>query len=104
MTKAPRLFAAFAPLALGLVALLAIPASPAHAISLNEARSAGLVCEGPDGLIRKTGGGGDVDALVNATNAQRMAVYQNSASSEGVPVNQIQAVSGAKLRQSHRPC
>ncbi|MCF8483539.1 MAG: YdbL family protein [Rhodospirillum sp.] len=100
MTRFSKVFGG---LVLGASLTLAAVA-PALAMSLDEARSQGLICEATDGLIRATGGGGDVQALVNSTNAQRMQVYQASASKEGVPVVQIQAVSGEQLRQKYKPC
>ncbi len=105
---ASRLTASALAIALGLAAWAAGPGlsgvAPAFAVSLDQARAAGQVCEAPDGLLRATGGGGDVQSLVSQVNAERMQIYQQSAQKEGVPIAQIQAVSGAKLRGRYTPC
>lgn len=90
---------------LALAVVLAAPfALPAFAMSLNEARSQGAVCETTDGLLRATGGSGDVSKLVSDTNAQRMQSYRTEAQKQGVPVADVQAISGAQLRARYTPC
>jgi uncharacterized protein YdbL (DUF1318 family) len=76
----------------------------AQASALDDARAKGFVCEAANGLLKATGGGGDIKNLVKATNSKRMKLYQDTASKEGVPVTQIQAVSGAKLQKKYPAC
>lgn len=89
---------------LALTLLAALFTHPAFAISLNEARSQGSVCETPDGLVKATGGGADVAKLVADTNAQRMQNYQGEARKQGVSVTDVQAISGTQLRSRYTPC
>ena len=68
------------------------------AIPLEDAKQQGLVGEKPDGLIGIVSGTSkDVKALVDSTNAQRLAKYQAIAAKNGTPVAQVQAVAGQKL-------
>lgn len=82
---------------LGMGAAFLDPGS-AWAISLDEARASGLVCEGPDGLLRQRGGGADVAALVDRINARRMSAYRDTAQREGVSLDKVQAFMGNRLR------
>lgn len=66
--------------------------------ALASAKAAGLVGEQPDGLVGAvSGASGDIQALINQVNGQRMAQYQSVAQSNGIPVGQVQAIAGAKL-------
>jgi len=57
-----------------------------------------LELEFPDGLIGiVSGGSAEVKALVDSTNAQRLAKYQAIAAKNGTAVDQVQAVAGQKL-------
>lgn len=76
------------------IALLLWAAAPAGALTLEEARSGGLVCEKPDGylmVVRDTGG---VAAFVEAVNAQRRQEYQRLAAANGVPLAAVQQQAG----------
>jgi uncharacterized protein len=76
-----------------------LAAFPAAADPLDDARSAGLVGERPDGYVALVdpSAPGDVQALVKSINAQRRAYYQQIADEEGVPVEQIGAITAEKL-------
>ncbi|MBE1236970.1 DUF1318 domain-containing protein [Phaeovibrio sulfidiphilus] len=82
---------------------LALP-GPAWALSLQDARSRGAVCETTDGLVRATTQSPEVSALVSETNARRMQAYKAEAARHGVPVSEIQGVSATQLRDRHAPC
>lgn len=79
-------------------------ASPALALGLDQARSAGQVCEGADGLLKAVTPTPEVKALVDSTNSQRLRLYQEAARKEGVTLLEMQAVSGVKLRERHGSC
>ncbi|HYD19143.1 MAG TPA: YdbL family protein [Patescibacteria group bacterium] len=68
-------------------------------LTVDAAKSQGLVGEKPDGLlgIVTASPSADVQALVNSTNSQRMDKYNGIAAKNAAPVDQIQAVAGQKL-------
>lgn len=68
------------------------------AISLDSAKSQGLVGERPDGLLGIVSTATpDVQALVNNTNTERLSKYQGVAAKNGTPLEQVQALAGKKL-------
>lgn len=79
-------------------------AGAAQALDLETARAQGALCEGQDGLLRVLTDSPEIKALADATNARRLQIYRDSAQRQGVGVEQVQAVSGASLRQKHPAC
>jgi uncharacterized protein YdbL (DUF1318 family) len=67
------------------------------ALSLDAAKHQGLVGEQPDGLIGAVQPSPEVSALVEATNAERLAKYKAIAAKNGTDVTQVQALAGKKL-------
>lgn len=67
------------------------------ALTLDAAKQQGLVGEQVNGLVGAVSASPDVAALVDSTNAERMARYQAIASKNGTDVTQVQAVAGQKL-------
>lgn len=66
--------------------------------SLDAAKAAGVVGERPDGLVAIVRGGtGDLKALVDRVNSQRMKRYQEIAKANGTSLQQVQAVAGKQL-------
>ncbi|OEJ63797.1 YdbL family protein [Magnetovibrio blakemorei] len=77
-----------------LVATLALMVSaltgmPALAQSLQDLRASGAVGEAFDGYARIRSGAGADQSLVDATNAQRRAIYQKRAQEQGISVDQV---------------
>lgn len=84
----------------GLLAVLMLAvAAPAMADPLDDARAAGLIGERPDGFVSaiNPGAPADIKALVQSTNAKRLAKYEELAASEGVPVEQVGAITAEKI-------
>jgi uncharacterized protein YdbL (DUF1318 family) len=74
------------------------------ALSLDAAKSQGLVGERPDGMLGVVSASSpDVQALVENTNAERLAKYQSIAAKNGTAVDQVQALAGKKLVESTPP-
>lgn len=86
------------------VLMLAI-AAPAFADALDDARAAGQIGERPDGLVAAVSPNApaNIKSLVQATNAKRLAKYQQIAGQEGVPAEQVGAIAGEKIIGSLRP-
>ncbi|TAL34879.1 MAG: DUF1318 domain-containing protein [Alphaproteobacteria bacterium] len=81
-------------------AALLMSASVAFAaLSVDAAKSEGLVGEQPNGLlgIVTAAPSPDVQTLVSQTNAERLKRYQDIATKNGTQVEQVQAVAGEKL-------
>lgn len=85
-------------LALTLALTILIP-SLAFAMDLASAKQSGVVGERQDGLIGAvvSNPSAEVQALISETNQGRMAVYKDTASKQGVPVSQVQALAAEKL-------
>lgn len=84
------------------VMVVAIPL--AFAMTVESAKQQGIVGERTDGLLGiVSGGGGDVQTLVNTTNAERLAKYKGIAEKRGTPLDQVQAVAGKKLIEKAAP-
>lgn len=87
-------------------AALIMSASVAFAaLSVDAAKSEGLVGEQPNGLlgIVTTAPSPDVETLVSQTNAERLKRYQDIAARNGTQVEQVQAVAGEKLVSTTPP-
>lgn len=71
------------------------------ALTVEAAKRDGLVGERQDGTLGIVAGPTpDVNALVQATNAERMGKYQAIAAKNGTGVAQVQALAGKKLISS----
>lgn len=85
----------------GLVAvlMLAFAAPAAMADPLDDARAAGQIGERPDGYVAAVNPGapGNIQALVQSTNAKRQKAYQDIATKQGVPVDQVGALTAEKI-------
>jgi uncharacterized protein YdbL (DUF1318 family) len=67
------------------------------ALSLQEAKSGGLVGEKPDGYIGAVVSSDEVSQLVSHVNQKRREEYQRLSSGNGTPLNVIEELAGAKL-------
>lgn len=85
--------------ALFLVAVLVLGAPVASAGSLDGAKAAGQLGEGPDGYLHlvDSGAPNDVKALMKDINGKRRQKYQEIAKSRGAPSEAVAAQAGAKL-------
>lgn len=81
-----------------LVLALSLVALPAWALDLTQAKSQGLVGERADGLIGAvSGASADVQKLITDTNNGRLDIYRQQARSQGVSLEQYQAIAGKSL-------
>jgi len=82
-----------------LIFAIALAPMPAMASPLDDARSAGYIGERPDGYVGLVdpNAPASVKALVDQVNAQRRAKYESLASEQGVPVEQVGAITAEKL-------
>lgn len=89
----------------GVAVLAAIVAfgRPSFALTLDEARYAGLVGEQADGYVGVVQWQDGVDSLVQSVNAQRQAAYLNTAQSTGQDLGTVEAVSGQNLISRAQP-
>lgn len=71
----------------------------AWAMDLNQAKSAGWVCEQGDGYLRvaKPGAPNDVPPMVNNINSQRRAAYADIATKNNVAVEQVARLTAQKV-------
>jgi uncharacterized protein len=72
-------------------------ASPAHALSLDEAKAQGLVGEQPNGYLGPVSGDARATALAQRINAKRRAAYQSVANSNGATLKSVEVLAGSKL-------
>ena len=88
-------------------ALLAplLPATPAAALGLAEAKSRGLVGERPDGYVGAVSDSpsAEVKSLVAEVNAKRKAVYEDIAEKRGTSVAAVAALAGQDLIAKAKP-
>lgn len=83
---------------LSAVALLGFVAAPAAALSLDEAKSKGLLGERSDGYVGVVDGGSDAaKKLAKDVNRKRRKRYQEIADQRGASVEDVAALAGAKL-------
>lgn len=87
-------------LVLALTGVLTLATTNCMAISLDQARSNGVVCEDSLGFVQPTGGGADVTDMTVSINAQRLKAYQQQARDKGVPVQQVQKAAAKRLQSS----
>ena len=73
-------------------------ASPqwSFALSLEEAKSQGLVGEQPSGYLGVVTGGSEVSGLVQSVNTQRKQKYADIAKKNGTTVSAVEALAGRK--------
>ena len=85
---------------------IALPAAPALADPLDDARAAGILGERPDGYVDVVAGNAtpDIRKLMTDINNQRRAVYEQLAGQKGVPIEQIGAIAAEKtIREKLQP-
>ena len=71
---------------------------------LDGPRAAGTVGERYDGFAHVRGAASpDIVALVNKTNAERRALYEQRAKNEGVPLDAIEKIYAGQIMQSAPP-
>lgn len=72
--------------------------APAFAVTLDEARTQGLVGERRDGYLGAVGDAGDaLRALIDRVNGERRKAYESVAAQNGVPRAHVEALAGQKL-------
>lgn len=71
----------------------------AFALSLDQAKSQGLVGETPSGYLGAVKSSGDVNALVSSINSQRRAEYDRIAKQNGQPRTVIESLAAQKAYQ-----
>ncbi len=91
-------------LVLALTGIFALTTSNCMAISLDEARSKGHVCEDSLGFVQPTSGGADVKDMTVTINAKRLNAYKKSAQDKGVSLQQVQKAAARKLQGSNKSC
>lgn len=81
------------------VTLTAFSIGAAFAMDLAAAKSSGLVGEKPNGLIEATlpNPSPELSELIQTTNAGRLAVYKESASKQGIPLQEVQSIAAQKI-------
>jgi uncharacterized protein YdbL (DUF1318 family) len=87
------------------LAMLVSLATAAWAASLDEAKTAGLIGERPDGFVAavQPDPPPDIAALVQQVNKGRRDAYADIAAKEGVPVEQVGALAAEKIRAQAPP-
>lgn len=85
--------------------LLLVGALPALALTLDEAKAQGLVGERADGYVGVVdpSAPAEVRRLVEDVNAKRREAYEQIAKKNGVPVDAVAALAGAKLIEKTPP-
>lgn len=71
-------------------------AAPAFALTLDEAKSAGLVGEQPDGYLGVVQASTEVNALVADINSKRREKYKNVAAKSGTSLRNVEVLAGEK--------
>jgi uncharacterized protein YdbL (DUF1318 family) len=82
------------------LALIVGGAAGAWSASLDNAKAIGLIGERPDGYVAavQPNPPPDIAALVQQVNNKRRAAYADIAAKEGVPVEQVGALTAEKIR------
>lgn len=77
----------------------------AAAAPLEDAKAAGLIGERPDGYVAavQPSPPPDIAALVQQVNSKRRAAYADIAAKEGVPLEQVGALTAEKIRAQAPP-
>lgn len=74
------------------------------ALTLEEAKTKGLVGEKSSGYLGAVAsGGGDVQALVADVNQRRRQAYEDIAKRNGTPIAAVETLAGEKAIQNTRP-
>ncbi len=85
-------------------ATLTVGPRAARALDLSQAKSNGWVGERRDGYLGVIDGApAEARALIDGINQERRAAYNSVASSNGVPLNQVEALAGQKLIERAAP-
>lgn len=72
--------------------------SLAHALTLDEAQSQGLLGENASGYLEMTPrGNAEAKALMDSVNAKRKAKYQSIADKQGTELENIEQIAGEKI-------
>jgi uncharacterized protein YdbL (DUF1318 family) len=88
----------------GVVAISLLMLSPAFAISLEEAKTKGLVGEKPNGYLGIVNPATpDVQALTNDVNQKRRKAYEAIARRNGTQLDAVEALAGDKAIQNTKP-
>jgi hypothetical protein len=87
------------------LAMLGSMATAAWSAPLDDAKSAGFIGERPDGYVASVQPNPppDVARLVQEVNAKRRAAYEDIAAKQGVPVEQVGALTAEKIRAQASP-
>lgn len=88
---------------IAIAALLALVCQSAQALTLEQARAEGRVGETLSGYLAPVAQDADTQALVVRINAARSASYQQLASQNNVPVNEVAKMAGQKLVARAQP-
>ncbi|AIR01653.1 TPA: YdbL family protein [Pluralibacter gergoviae] len=88
---------------IAIAALLALVCQSAQALTLEQARAEGRVGETLSGYLAPVAQDADTQALVARINAARSASYQQLASQNNVPVNEVAKMAGQKLVARAQP-
>ncbi|EPH0093820.1 YdbL family protein [Pluralibacter gergoviae] len=88
---------------IAIAALLALVCQSAQALTLEQARAEGRVGETLSGYLAPVAQDADTQALVARINAARSASYQQQASQNNVPVNEVAKMAGQKLVARAQP-
>lgn len=83
---------------LPVLALLALVAAPAASLTLDQAKSQGLLGEQADGYVGVVdGGSAEAKSLAKDVNQKRRQSYKEIADKRGTSVDAVAALAGAKL-------
>lgn len=79
-------------------------AIPAFAISLEDAKTKGLVGEKPSGYLGAvSGGNSDVQSLIEEVNHKRRQAYEEIAKRNGTQLTAVETLAGEKAIQNTKP-
>lgn len=79
-------------------------AIPAFAISLEDAKTKGLVGEKPSGYLGVVGGGNsEVQSLIEEVNQKRRQAYEEIAKRNGTQLTAVETLAGEKAIQNTKP-
>ncbi|MBU6435529.1 MAG: DUF1318 domain-containing protein [Nitrospirae bacterium] len=84
----------------GLLALCLGGAQPVFALSLEEAKSKGLVGEKANGYLGVLNHSGEVQALANDVNQKRREAYEEIARRHETPMTAVETLAGEKAIQN----
>lgn len=82
-------------------ALTLLASSQLSAISLEQARAQGVVCEGNNGLLVAQGSASaDVQQLISSVNSQRQQEYQSIQQSNGSNMSDVMSIAAQQISSS----